>query len=113
MIIHKESKIKPKHYSCNYAIGKGNPDKLTNDWDKVTCKNCLNHKPKIKHSNPKLVLRLITGVVNLYIASQVLSAINQEIELINRQKKIREYIANAFLIILLLLCIFIFIIFLL
>jgi len=29
-------------YRCNHAVGKGKPEKLTKNWNEVTCKNCLN-----------------------------------------------------------------------
>jgi len=54
MIIHKKdvqvtsysgylvgfSKEKKDCYICNYAVNT-TPQKLTDDWNKVTCKNCL------------------------------------------------------------------------
>lgn len=40
LIIHYEH---PKgRYRCNHAVGKGKPEKLTKNWNEVTCKNCLN-----------------------------------------------------------------------
>ena len=33
-----------EYYFCNQAV-KANPDKMTSDWNKVTCKNCLRKRP--------------------------------------------------------------------
>jgi len=41
MLIHKEDTKKKGYYLCIHAVGKGNPKKITKDWSKVTCKNCL------------------------------------------------------------------------
>jgi len=77
MIIHKKdvqvtrysgyligfSEEKKECYICNYEV-KANPKKLTDDWDKVTCKNCL----KIRKSNIKRIEKELKEVwgVNLY-----------------------------------------------
>lgn len=42
-IVHKEDNEKKGYYMCNHAIGIVNDkSKLTNDWNNVTCRNCLN-----------------------------------------------------------------------
>jgi len=41
MLIHKEDTKRKGYYLCNHAVGQGNPKKITKDWGKVTCKNCL------------------------------------------------------------------------
>ena len=48
MIIHKEDDKKEGYYLCIHAVGKGFYKKLSKDWSKVTCKNCLKKMKKLK-----------------------------------------------------------------
>jgi len=41
MIIHKEDPLQAGYYLCIHACGKGDPKKLTSQWKKVTCRNCI------------------------------------------------------------------------
>jgi len=44
LIIHKEDPNKKGYYLCIHATGKGIEKKITKDWKKVTCQNCLIRK---------------------------------------------------------------------
>ena len=47
MITHKTIKtIYGSQYMCNLAVKPKGPQKYTENWDKVTCQNCLKQKPK-------------------------------------------------------------------
>lgn len=41
MSIHKEDTKRKGYYLCNHAFGKGSPKKITQNWNEVTCRNCL------------------------------------------------------------------------
>lgn len=47
-IIHYEDSEDKGYYFCRNAVGKNYAEKMTDDWDFVTCKNCLKkHHEKI------------------------------------------------------------------
>jgi hypothetical protein len=59
-IVHKEDNKKKGYYLCNHAVGKGNPDKLSQLWENVTCKNCLKkHKSSITIINNTFEMRRV------------------------------------------------------
>ncbi len=41
MLIHREDEKRKGFYKCIHAVGPGVKEKLTTNWNKVTCRNCL------------------------------------------------------------------------